>query len=311
MSATSTDSTRTILLITLSNIGDALMTTPVLEALHCRYPQAVIDIVTDARASDLFEHCPYRGDIILKQKGWRGTIALVKRLRVTHYDLIVDLRTDGLTLLLRARRKLTRRGNRTTGGHAIERHFGVIARDVRPAEIPPQRVWLNEAQRTFARQRLAALPGKRWLALGPGARWAPKCWSPENYLALANQLTDCFDAIILLGSRDDLAACRRIAADLVLPHRNLAGETGLLQAAAILEQAQLFVGSDSGLGHLAAASGTATLTVFGPGDPERYHPWHPQARWVQSENDSIDTVTVSQVVEQVRAAPYCLLEVGL
>ena len=303
MTAVSTESTRHILLITLSNIGDALMTTPVLEALHCQHPQAVIDIVTDARASDLFEHCPYQGEIILKHKGWRGTIALLKRLRITHYDLVVDLRTDGLTLLLHARRKLTRRGNRAKGGHAVERHLGVITQDARPAEIPPQRVWLTESQRTFAQQQLANLPGKRWLALGPGARWAPKCWSPENYVDLAKQLTGYFDAIILLGSQDDMNACQHISESLVLPHRNLAGKTDLLQAAAILEQAQLFVGSDSGLGHLAAASGTATLTVFGPGDPERYHPWHPQARWVQSKDDSIDTVTVSQVVEQVRSIP--------
>jgi heptosyltransferase-3 len=301
MSAGSTENTRHILLITLSNIGDALMTTPVLEALHRQHPQAVIDIVTDARASDLFEFCPYRGEIILKQKGWRGTIALLKRLRVTRYDLIVDLRTDGLTLLLHGQRKLTRRGNRTTGGHAVERHFGIITQAVQPAEIPPQRVWLTESQRTFAQQQLADLPGKRWLALGPGARWAPKCWPPENYVELAKQLTEYFDAIILLGSKNDMATCQHISEGLVLPHRNLAGKTDLLQAAAILEQAQLFVGSDSGLGHLAAASGTATLTVFGPGDPERYHPWHPQACWVQSENTRIDDVTVSQVVKEIRA----------
>lgn len=303
MPATSTNGTRSILLITLSNIGDALMTTPVLEALHHQYPHAVIDIVTDARARDLFECCPYRGEIILKQKGWRGTLALLKQLRITRYDLIVDLRTDGLTLLLRARRKLIRRGNSITGGHAVERHFGVIMQTVQPAEIPSQRVWLTESHRTFAQQQLADLPGKRWLALGPGARWAPKCWAPENYIELGNQLTEHFDAIILLGSKDDMAACQHISEGLVLPHRNLAGKTDLLQAAAMLEQAQLFIGSDSGLGHLAAASGTATLTVFGPGDPERYHPWHPQARWVQSENDSIDTVTASQMVEQVCAAP--------
>jgi ADP-heptose:LPS heptosyltransferase len=304
MSADSTESTRHILLITLSNIGDALMTTPVLEALHRQYPQAVIDIVTDARASDLFESCPYRGEIILKHKGWRGTLALVKRLRVTHYDLVVDLRTDGLTLLLRARRKLTRRGNRNTGGHAVERHFGIITQDIRLAEIPPQQVWLTKSQRTFAQQRLAKLPGQRWLALGPGARWAPKCWPPENYVDLANQLTEYFDAIILLGSKDDMNACQHISKSLVLPHQNLAGKTDLLQAAAILEQAQLFVGSDSGLGHLAAASGTPTLTVFGPGDPERYHPWHPQARWIQSENEEIKGITVSQVADTIKALPW-------
>jgi ADP-heptose:LPS heptosyltransferase len=302
MPAVAKKNTRHILLITLSNIGDALMTTPVLEALHHQHPQAVFDIVTDARASDVFEFCPYRGEIILKHKGWRGTIALVKRLRVTHYDLIVDLRTDGLTLLLRGRRKLTRHGNRSIAGHAVERHFGVIAQAVQTTETPSQQVWLTESQRTFAQQQLADLPGKRWLALGPGARWGAKCWLPENYIELANQLTNYFDAIILLGSQDDMIACQHISEGLAPPHRNLAGKTNLLQAAAILEQAQLFVGSDSGLGHLAAAAGTSTLTVFGPGDPERYHPWHPQARWVQGKNGSIDDVAVSQIVEQVRAA---------
>jgi ADP-heptose:LPS heptosyltransferase len=89
----------------------------------------------------------------------------------------------------------------------------------------------------------------------------------------------------------------------LLAERIRTGKTGLLQAAAILEQAQLFVGSDSGLGHLAAASGTATLTVFGPGDPERYHPWHPQACWVQSKNNEIDGVTVSQVANTIKSLP--------
>jgi len=200
MPAAATDSTRSILLITLSNIGDAVMTTPVIGALHDRYPQAVMDIVTDARASALFEHCPCRGEIILKHKGWRGTLALLQRLRTRRYDLVVDLRTDGLTLLVRARRKLTRRGHRKAAAHAVERHFAVISQAVQLAQIPPQHVWLGESERAFARRQLAVLPGEHWLALGPGARWAPKCWSPDNYSALANQLAEHFDGVILVGS---------------------------------------------------------------------------------------------------------------
>ena len=46
---------RKVLLTTLSNIGDAIMTTPVMEALHARYPQAQLDIVIDPRSADLFE----------------------------------------------------------------------------------------------------------------------------------------------------------------------------------------------------------------------------------------------------------------
>ena len=89
----STTTTTRILVITLSNIGDAVMTTPVIVALRQQYPDASIDIVTDARASGLFEHMPGRGTVFLKDKstGWRGTARLVKQLRLRRYDLVVDL----------------------------------------------------------------------------------------------------------------------------------------------------------------------------------------------------------------------------
>ncbi|MGH8604140.1 MAG: glycosyltransferase family 9 protein, partial [Gammaproteobacteria bacterium] len=41
-----------------------------------------------------------------------------------------------------------------------------------------------------------------------------------------------------------------------------------------------FVGNDSGLGHMASAVGIPTLTVFGPTDALRYHPWGQQADWL-------------------------------
>ena len=295
--------THKILLITLSNIGDAVMTTPVLEALHQRYPQAVIDIVSDARASQLFSHCPYRGAILNKNKqaGWRGTATLVRQLRNTHYDLVVDLRTDGLTLLLRAGQRLTRRGGRPLGHHAIERHFGVISRHIGTGSIPAAEIWLSEAEHRFANEQLSGLPGQRWLALGPGARWQPKRWPALHFRALVNQVAKKFDAVILLGDATEIAACQDIGSQLPLPAINLAGKTELLQAAAVLTRAQLFVGNDSGLGHIAATTGTPTTTVFGPGDPARYHPWHPQARWIQSSTGRIEDIAVDTVTKEVLA----------
>ena len=293
--------TNNILLITLSNIGDAIMTTPVMAALHKQYPQAVIDIVTDARASELFSHCPYKGEIFLKDKqaGWPGIMTLVKQLRTKRYDLVVDLRTDGLTLLLRARRRLTRHGGKTTGPHAVQRHFGVIGPREGITEIPAIRLWLSQHDLNFAQQHLAALPGKRWLALGPGARWAPKCWPATAYHELADRLQTQFDAVMLLGGTEDVNSCEQVAAGMVLPCVNLAGKTRLLQTAAVLQQAALFIGNDSGLGHMAAACDTATLTIFGPGDPERYHPWGSRACWVQSDSEEIIDVTVDAVVATI------------
>jgi len=295
--------TNNILLITLSNIGDAVMTTPVLEALHTTWPLARIDIVTDARASRLFTRCPYGHRVVLKDKqaGWRGTIALLRQLRSTRYDLVVDLRTDGLTLLLRARHRLTRRGSQPPGYHAVERHFGVISRHVGTSCIPAAMIRLSDAEHRFAAQQLSGLPGQRWLALGPGARWQPKRWPVQCFRMLPGRLQAEFDAVILMGDSSEKADCQDLQEHLPLPAINLAGKTDLLQAAAILAQARLFVGNDSGLGHIAAATGTPTVTLFGPGDPERYHPWHPQARWIQSSTRNIEDITVDAVTAAVLA----------
>jgi len=292
------DTVRKVLLITLSNIGDAIMTTPVMEALHAKYPRAQMDIVTDARSVELFEHCPYRGNLFLrdKQQGWRGTLALLRQLRQARYDLVVDLRTDGLAWLLRARRRLGRWGCKKADSHAVEQHMAVIAKREHVTGIPPVCIWLSSAEQRFAQQALSALPGNRWLALGPGARWEPKRWPVRHYVTLADRLQREFDAVLLLGSTADTACCRELAAALSLPCLNLAGKTTLLQAGALLQHARLFVGNDSGLGHLAAAAGIPSLTLFGPGDPSRYRPWNPQGHWLQCPGGrmadlSPDTVT--------------------
>ena len=98
-----------ILFISLSNIGDAIMTTPVLHALHQLYPEAIIDIVGDQRSSEIFKHCPYRGEIFHKQKNsfLRGVPALLMTLWAQSYDLVVDIRTDGLAYLLPAGKRLS------------------------------------------------------------------------------------------------------------------------------------------------------------------------------------------------------------
>jgi ADP-heptose:LPS heptosyltransferase len=162
-------------------------------------------------------------------------------------------------------------------------------------------VWLSAAEEDFAAQALAGLPGSRWLALGPGARWEGKRWPAGHFVALANRLQGEADAIILLGSAAERDRCNGIEADLAGPCLNLAGRTGLLQASAVLQRATLFIGNDSGLGHMAAAVGTPSVTLFGPGDPLRYHPWHPRARWIQSTTGSVADVSVAAVAGQVMA----------
>ena len=48
-----------ILVITLSNIGDVILTTPTIESLHSKFPNATFDIVGDKQSKILFKYCPY------------------------------------------------------------------------------------------------------------------------------------------------------------------------------------------------------------------------------------------------------------
>lgn len=292
-----------ILVIGLSNIGDAILTTPVLERLHQLYPDARVDIVGDRRSSALFACCPYLGRLIHRDKshGWRGRLALIRELRTTRYDLVIDLRTDGLAYLLRARRRLTKWHRGPHGPHAVQDHMSVI-HAINPAgTTPPVTVWTGADEQASAERVLAELPGRRWLALAPGANWAPKTWPAQAFSALVGAVNEHFDALVLLGGPHDRTRCEVIGAEAALPYVDLAGETTLLQAAAVLSRCTVFVGNDSGLGHIAAAAGIPTLTVFGPGRPQRYHPWGPRSSCVISATGAIEDLQAATVAERLRS----------
>lgn len=285
-----------ILLIALSNIGDAIMTTPVLQSLHALYPGERIDLVADQRSSAVFQYCPYRGRIYLKNKrGFlRGLPQLIRELRRNRYRLVVDLRTDLMAWLLRAERRLGKWNARSYGGHAVEKHMGVIHSLHGDRPLPDCVIWAGADDVRFAQQALQQIRGRKILAMGPGANYPGKIWPWQNYLDLIASVRSHFEAVVLLGDAKDREHARPIAEGSVLSCINLCGGTTLLQAAAILHSAAAFVGNDSGLGHMAAAVKVPTLTLFGIGQPGRYHPWGRQARWLAGSGQRIENITVAE-----------------
>jgi ADP-heptose:LPS heptosyltransferase len=292
-----------ILFISLSNLGDAILTTPVLAALHQHFPAARITILAGLQSSAIFEHCPYRAELIQKPKraGLTGLLALLRCLRRRRYDLVVDVRTDGLAYLLRARRRCTKWTARPYGPHAVEQHMGVIRVLHQEQSIPAPRVWLHAEDVKYAGRAVAALPQGRWLAIAPGCRVPIKRWPAENYPALVHAVSDLFSGVIVVGDAGDAALAEAICCHLPLPVLNLAGQTDIRQAAAVIQRAAVFVGSDSGLGHLASAVGVATLTLFGIGEPERYRPWGERSAWLVGADRDVRNLSVPQVAEALRA----------
>jgi len=177
--------------------------------------------------------------------------------------------------------------------------MGVIASLHGARPLPRASVWPRPEDRAFAVRTLSG--GGRWLGIGPGAHWPPKIWPPRRFVELVAELRSEFHGIVLLGDSTDAAPAREIAAAALLACVDLCGRTSILEAAAVLGRCACFIGNDSGPGHLAAAVGTPTLTLFGPGDPARYRPWGAGAAWLEAPGRDLDRLRADTVAAKLRA----------
>jgi heptosyltransferase-2 len=121
------------------------------------------------------------------------------------------------------------------------------------------------------RKHLASLPaGRRVIGMAPSAMHRNKMWPADRFAETAASIADEHDgAILLFGSAEDRNLCaevqrmikQRCSGAYVL---NLAGETSLLQAGALMDRCDVVVTNDSGLMHLAAARKRKIVAIFGP-----------------------------------------------
>jgi ADP-heptose:LPS heptosyltransferase len=117
------------------------------------------------------------------------------------------------------------------------------------------------------------------LAIGPTANWRAKTWRTEKFAELIERLTAPTgilpDARVVLLGRDDERPMALRLIDTIPENRriDLVGKLDLLTAYACLARSTFYIGNDSGLMHLAAASGVPTLGLFGPTKESLYAPW--------------------------------------
>ncbi len=116
-----------------------------------------------------------------------------------------------------------------------------------------------------------------FIAMHPGSGSARKNWPAEKFAALLRMAERAGRQVLVLEGESDGEAVRKLGQS---AGGSLARvqEPSLLTLAAILSRACVFVGNDSGVSHLAAATGTPTLALFGPTDPAIWAPRGPLAR---------------------------------
>ncbi|MEK7699360.1 MAG: glycosyltransferase family 9 protein [Planctomycetota bacterium] len=142
-----------------------------------------------------------------------------------------------------------------------------------PNIIP--KVFLNNEDLCFGEKFLndAAIDSSKVLiAIHPGSGSRQKCWPVERFAALMSRLSSNINAqfLVISGPADD-----KVIEELRLKIGNtftMVNQLPLPYLAAIVARCRLFIGNDSGVTHLAAATGTPTIAIFGPTDPRMWGP---------------------------------------
>ena len=155
--------------------------------------------------------------------------------------------------------------------------------DLRPVLKAPVGL-LDDALEALASQHatLPTLAKYSFVVFAPGAEYGPaKRWPTKHYAALASMIDR---PVFLLGSNKEFDICQEIADAANAKQAghcfNLAGQTSLIQAFALIAYAHRVVSNDSGLMHVAAAFGMPQVAVFGSSSPEHTPPLNDRARVV-------------------------------
>jgi len=295
--------------IRLGAVGDVVRTLPAVSALRAGYPHARLTWVVEPASAALVEAQPWVDEVLVfprpklaerleaREFGplWSDFRAFVARLRAARFDLVVDFHSimkSGLLALASGAplrlgyarpygreaswvlanehaRLVPERCSRFVRNEALVEHLGLgVKADPAPLRVPSE---------TTAKMR-SQLGGERPVVLHPGTSDGTpyKRWTPEGYAKVAAALAERPGVPVLVTAgpaRDD----RELAAAIVEASGGAARhapETGsLLDLAALFQESQLYVGSDTGPMHVSSLVGTPVVQILGPTDPVENRPF--------------------------------------
>ena len=268
-----------ILFITLSNIGDCILTLPVLDRLREKYPQAKITCLVPTRPKEIFVNNPAVEKIVIFDKhiNFSGKVKLFFSLSKENFDLVVDLRNSFLGAVLFAKKRnssfriIPREIKHSKDRHLFWAELGddLINKNLQQSlTIYPQDSKYIED--ILSKHNL--IDSNKLIVVAPGSRSQLKCWDKQNFSQLCNQLINEGWEIVLVGDKNDQSICSYVE------HKsfrtlNLCAKTSISQLAALLKKVRLLITNDSAVMHLASYLNVPIAAIFGPTNEAKYGPW--------------------------------------
>ena len=284
-----------VLIIRSGAIGDLILTLPVLSALKRRYDGLSIDMMGDPGRLTLLKQCGYVDNVLpidsrdlvpLFVRGATLSVSPTQR-NLQSYDTIISYLPDADGVYTSNLRRISG-GSVLTGqaypvtdhpehtGHADRRmHMThVLMEAIAPLDVDPVAEVPTLQTPAYAAMKHGHSPvtDRPLIAVHPGSGGPGKCWPAERFVALIEALAGSgYEPVVTFGPADDLVR-NRIVPRIKSHNVRIAENLSLVDLAVLLSRCQGMVGNDSGITHLAAATGTPVVALFGPTDPAVWGP---------------------------------------
>lgn len=271
-----------ILIIQLRQLGDVLVTTPVISSLKKRFPDARISFLTEENAYDILSGNPYLDEIItIKRKSSiYEQINVIRDIRKKRFDLVIDYMVNPRTAYItffsgakvtigyayRFRRHFYKIAAEPKGEYATDYKLsilsilGISGKDNKSYIDVPQ----DATDKISSYLRSVGVKEDDFLiCMDATHRRITRKWTGKGFAEVADRLKEEYDAKILFmwgpGEREEveqiMAMCR---------HRHLISPgTKIKELAALLKRADLLIGNCSFPRHVAVSQGTPTLVILG------------------------------------------------
>lgn len=267
-------SSATVLVLRALGVGDLLTGVPALRGLRRVYPSARIVLATPGPLEPLALLCGAVDEVVptagLGALRWSGPAP----------EVAVNLHGRGPQSIA----DLLPTGAKTVISHGNRDHPAVSG--------PPWRDDLHDVDRWCMLLESAGIscrteelgigrpPGyprrDGVVVIHPGAAAPARRWPPERFAAVAAALSRAGHRVVVTGSAAERILAENVAAYAGLSSSSvLAGELDLLGMVALISDARLLVCGDTGIGHVATATGTASVLLFGPTPPAHWGPRGP------------------------------------
>jgi heptosyltransferase-3 len=287
---------RSLLVVVTRQIGDVLLTTPLIRAAKQRWPEAAIDVLGFEGTLDMLRGNPdVRESIATPARlGFAGGLRLLQRVW-RRYDLALIADVGDRAHIIGAVAAPTRAGilPAENGSNwwkkALLSHVVTAAGDLGDVHVVREKLalvspWQGEPPSPAAvvPPPAAPLPAELQSRLESGyvvvhspSMWPYKQWPAGHFRALVADLARNGRQVVLTRgpSQQDAELVASLVAAAPAGRAIDAGLLDFRQLATLLREAALYIGPDTSISHLAAATGVPVIAIFGPTNPKRWSPW--------------------------------------